>query len=66
MKFEETKRRVEEGEADLVAFASLFVGNPDLPERLKNGWPLVQADPQTYFSPGDKGFIDFPKYTKTE
>jgi len=60
--YEEAKRRINEGEADLACFGVLFIANPDLPERLKNGWPLAQADPETFFSAGSKGYNDYPKY----
>lgn len=32
------------GDADLVAFGRDFIANPDLPERLRHGWPLNPYD----------------------
>jgi 2,4-dienoyl-CoA reductase-like NADH-dependent reductase (Old Yellow Enzyme family) len=55
-------KAIQEGYADLVAFAKLYVGNPDLVERVKNGWELAQPDFTTLLSPGEKGYIDYPTY----
>ncbi len=51
---------IRKGHADLVAFGTLFIGNPDLPERFRRGAPLNQADQQTFYQGGSKGFIDYP------
>jgi len=46
--------------ADLVAFGTLFISNPDLPERLEVNAPLNQADPTTFYGGGEKGYTDYP------
>lgn len=51
---------LESGDADLVAFGVPFIANPDLVKRLSIGAPLNQADPQTFYTPGAKGYIDYP------
>jgi len=48
------------GGADFIVFGKLFTSNPDLPARLQTGSPLVDPDPTTFYSPGPKGYIDFP------
>lgn len=48
------------GEADAVAFGKLFIANPDLPRRFKNSAPLNAPDPKTFYSPGRKGYVDYP------
>jgi N-ethylmaleimide reductase len=49
------------GNADLIAFGSLFICNPDLPQRIARGLPLnPPADPQVWYAPGAEGYIDFP------
>lgn len=48
------------GFADLVAFGRPFLANPDLVDRLRSGKPLAQPDPSTFYTPGDKGYIDYP------
>ena len=49
--------------ANLITFGRPFINNPDLAERLKNGWPLSKdLDTSTFYSPGQKGYTDYPKY----
>ncbi|MBW4689135.1 MAG: alkene reductase [Komarekiella atlantica HA4396-MV6] len=47
-------------EADLVAFGTLFISNPDLPRRLALNAPLNEADPTTFYGGTDKGYTDYP------
>ncbi|WP_036508884.1 alkene reductase [Nocardia aobensis] len=51
---------VEDGIADLVAFGSSFLANPDLPLRLLRGGPFNDADPGTFYQGGEQGYIDYP------
>ncbi len=51
---------VAEGRADLVAFGVPFIGNPDLVERFRSGAELAKADPATFYTPGAKGYTDYP------
>jgi len=48
------------GGADLVAFATLFISNPDLPVRFKQNAPLAPADRATFYGGDAKGYIDYP------
>ncbi|RWE79560.1 alkene reductase [Mesorhizobium sp.] len=48
--------------ADLVAFGRLFISNPDLPERMRDGHPLAPCDSETFFTPGPKGYTDYPNF----
>ncbi|EKZ1926791.1 TPA: alkene reductase [Stenotrophomonas maltophilia] len=51
------------GELDLIAFGTNFISNPDLVERMKNGWPLAKPDPSTFYGViGAKGYTDYPTY----
>jgi N-ethylmaleimide reductase len=64
-----TKERAESelqgGLADLIAFGKPFINNPDLVERFVNGWPLSkELDVKTFYSPGEKGYTDYPMYAK--
>lgn len=45
---------------DLVAFGRPFLANPTLVAKLRDGRPLVAADHTTFFTPGDKGYLDYP------
>lgn len=56
------ERLVDAGGADAVAFGRWFIGNPDLAGRLRNGWPLVDAERAIYYSAGAEGYVDFPCY----
>jgi N-ethylmaleimide reductase len=47
-------------EADLIAFGKLFIANPDLVHRLKQGAPLNEPDKATFYGGGAKGYTDYP------
>lgn len=49
-----------EGGADLVAFGRPFLANPDLVERFRKGAPLNAPDMKTFYTPGAKGYTDYP------
>jgi len=51
---------LDEGSADLVAFARLFLANPDLDKRIEQGAELNQLDYATAYTPGPKGYVDYP------
>ena len=53
---------IDDGDADLVAYAKLFISNPDLPERFSNNWPLAEYDEDTFYTTGEKGYTDYPPY----
>lgn len=50
------------GNADMVAFGRHFISNPDLPARLKNGWPLAPYDRDTFYTFDAEGYSDYPAY----
>jgi len=51
---------VEAGDADLGAFGSLFIANPDLVERFRQNAPLNAPDPQTFYGGDAAGYTDYP------
>lgn len=57
---------IEEGNADLVSYAKLYISNPDLAERFENNWPTAEWDEDTFYTPGEKGYTDYPKYEPAE
>jgi len=60
---EDAQAALDTGLVDLIAFGRPYVGNPDLAERLRHDWPLVEADRSTYYTRrGEVGFTDFPTY----
>lgn len=46
--------------ANLISFGVPFIANPDLVDRLKADSPLAQPDQATFYTPGEKGFTDYP------
>ena len=54
------RARLEGGHADGIVFARLFLANPDLPERIRRGAPLLDPDPSTFYGGESKGYTDYP------
>jgi N-ethylmaleimide reductase len=54
------EQAIDSGLADLVAFGRPFLANPDLIARFANGWALNTPDMSTFYTPGPKGYIDYP------
>lgn len=51
------------GETDLVAYGVPFIANPDLVQRFQSGAALNQPDVSTFYTAGEKGYIDYPLLT---
>lgn len=51
---------IEKHLANAVAFGSLFLANPDLPERFKTNAPLNTPDSNTFYTQDKKGYTDYP------
>ena len=54
------KAVLRDGAADLVSFATLFLANPDLPERLRRGGPFNAPDRKTFYGGAAGGYTDYP------
>lgn len=52
---------LKDGRGDLVAFGRAWLANQDLIERMKAGLPLNAPDPSTFYTPGEKGYTDYPR-----
>ena len=48
------------GKGDLIAFGKPFLANPDLVERWKHNAALNAPDMATFYTPGPKGYTDYP------
>jgi len=60
---ETAEERLAAGHADLAAFGRPFITNPDLPERLRNSWPLNPADDMSlWYTLGAEGYTDYEPY----
>jgi N-ethylmaleimide reductase len=61
-----TKERAAYGldteKADMIAFGSLFISNPDLPYRLENDKELAKPDAATFYMADAVGYTDYPAY----
>jgi N-ethylmaleimide reductase len=61
---ENAKETVAAGQADAIAFGRLFISNPDLPERLKDGAELNKYNRATFYGGNEKGYTDYPALTE--
>jgi N-ethylmaleimide reductase len=52
------------GKGDLIAVGKPFLANPDLVTRWKTGAALNAPDFGTFYTPGPKGYFDYPVLTK--
>ena len=57
---EEAESAIAAGKLDAVAFGTSFLANPDLPERIKVKAALNTPDSSTFYTPGAKGYTDYP------
>lgn len=48
------------GKCDLIAVGRPFIANPDLVSRWKNGAAENALDMSTFYTPGPKGYTDYP------
>ncbi len=48
------------GSADAVVFGTPYIANPDLVTRLERDAPLAEADKSAFYTPGPKGYTDYP------
>jgi N-ethylmaleimide reductase len=57
---------IAEGHADAVAFGRIFISNPDLPRRLRGGFPLTPYNRATFYGGEAAGYTDYPVYGELE
>lgn len=55
---------VQPGDAAMVAFVRHFIANPDLLERIRNGWPLAAPDRATRHGGAARGYTDSPRHER--
>ncbi|KJY35656.1 MULTISPECIES: alkene reductase [Streptomyces] len=51
---------LEAGVACAVAFGASFIANPDLPERIRTGAALAEADQSKFYGGDHTGYTDYP------
>lgn len=55
-----SEQLLSEGKAELFAFGRDFLSTPDLVHRLAHDLPLNAPDFETFYTPGEKGYTDYP------
>ncbi len=59
------ERALVDGRADLIAFARSFLANPDLLTRMQTASTMSTPDDLTFYTPGPKGYTDYPMLAGT-
>ena len=59
---ETAEAAIAEGHADAIAFGRIFISNPDLPRRLRHGYPLTPYNRATFYGGEEAGYTDYPVY----
>ena len=59
-KLEEAEKLVNQSDKYLVSIGVPFIANPDLITRLKTGAELNQPDNNTFYTPGEEGYLTYP------
>ncbi len=58
--FEEANEAIRQG-ATAISFARYYIANPDLVERFATGAALARFDSKTLYTPGPRGYTDYPR-----
>ena len=59
---EEATALVADGLADAVVVGRPAIANPDLVRRWREGLPVNEPDPSTFYADGAEGYTDYPEY----
>jgi N-ethylmaleimide reductase len=59
---EEARALIADGHADAVVVGRPAIANPDLVRRWREGLPVNEADPATFYTEGAEGYTDYPAY----
>ncbi len=62
--FARAQQAIQSGAADMVAFGRLYIANPDLVERFRQGATLNTPDPDTFYGGDEHGYTDYPALTR--
>ncbi len=61
---EKGNKVIDDGHADLVSFAKLYVSNPDLVGRFQENVPVSDWNKDTFYTPGKEGYTDYEAKTR--
>ena len=59
---ETAEAAIAQGHADAIAFGRIFISNPDLPRRLREGFPITPYNRATFYGGDAAGYTDYPAY----
>lgn len=62
---ERAESDLQAGKCDLIAFGRPALANPDLVQRWQDHATLNEPDMSTFYTPGPKGYTDYPALNKT-
>lgn len=51
---------------DGIVYGRLFISNPDLAERLRNGWALAPFNSATFYTKDEEGYTSYPTYAEEQ
>ncbi len=57
---DEAEAVIAAGRADAIVFGTAYLANPDLVSRFRKGAALNAPDKATFYTPGTKGYTDYP------
>jgi N-ethylmaleimide reductase len=63
---ETAEAAISAGHADAIAFGRIFISNPDLPRRLRQGFPLTSYNRATFYGGEEAGYTDYPAYDELQ
>ena len=63
---ETAEAAVAAGHADAIAFGRIFISNPDLPRRLRRGFPLTPYNRATFYGGEAMGYTDYSAYDELQ
>ena len=63
---EAAEAAISAGHADAIAFGRIFISNPDLPRRLRHGFPLAPYNRATFYGGEEAGYTDYPVHDELE
>lgn len=53
------EQEVTANRAQAIAYGRPFISNPDLVERIANGWEFAEPNQDTFYTPGAEGYTDY-------
>ena len=63
-KLKEAEALVNQSDKYMISLGSPFIANPDLITRLKTGAELAMPDKNTFYTPGEEGYLTYPTLQK--